>query len=254
MEKRSALFWVDYTTLWYAVAMISRALLSLVLLGGVALNASVIGTLAFANCAAGGVSVSSTTIDFFNPLGGLTHNGCIVAGPSTLTFAGGGGSVPPGEFGTINDLGFDPLPVSAAGFIQFAGVAFNLASLGPGSANTICPNIFATGDPSCSVFAGSPFILTPTPTGITVTLAARGTASDGTSPDSTWIGSFTTQLPGITPFQIQQQVLAGQAITSTYSFELVATQPTAEVASMILMGTGLAVMAFLIRRRASQTI
>ena len=129
---------------------------------------------------AGGVTVGLTSVDWL-PTGLGTGTFLIGAG-TTLTSALG--SPVAGTTGTVLDLsGGTVLPV--ANFMTFTtvpGLAFDLGFLGPGSANTNCAGLAIGG--SCSVFAGSPFILTLTPTGTGVILAVGGIARDGTTPSN----------------------------------------------------------------------
>lgn len=232
---------------------------ALVVLAGVALvptaSAAVIGHLDFANCGGGGVVVNFATIDFYLPV--LGGNGCILAGGgTTITFAGPPGSISVGEAGTVNDLGFPPPGSGNLGFISFAGVAFNLLNIGPGVNNTSCSNTNNPNDPACSVFLGSPFILAPTSSGTSITLAVSGLATDATSSNSPWMGAFTTQIAGQTPLAIRNLIcgpgagctgVGGGSVNSTVSFDGVA--PIPEPISMALLGGGLIALAGLKRRQ-----
>ena len=205
------------------------------------------GSLTVANCStpgSDGVRVTATTIDFL-PL--LTGTGCIVTGASTnLTYAGGS-IVGGGVLGTVNDL-------PAGGPLQFLffpsnpTLNFTLLGLGPGDGNTTC---VATVGVNCSVFAGSPFILTTQAGGNTsVFLRAFGTVSDGTTPNSTWDGAFTVTLSGVTAAAVQTTILGGGSITSTDAgnFSITAIpEPT----TLALMGAGLFAFAVIGRRKRS---
>ena len=206
---------------------------------------------------AGSVTVGLNSIDWLPPVGGGTGTFLVGAG-STLTSALG--SPVAGSLGTVLDLsGASVLPI--ANFMTFSsvpGLAFDLSFVGPGSANTNCAGLPIGG--SCSVFVGSPFILTLTPTGTGVVFAVGGIARDGTTP-SNWIGNFTTPIAGTTPLQIQQifGCVAGQGaaactnpgatLNSTYAGQFVAT-PTAipEPNSIGLLGLGL-IGLFCIRKK-----
>jgi hypothetical protein len=194
---------------------------------------------------AGGVTVGLNSLDWL-PTGGGTGTFLVGAG-TTLTSAVG--SPAAGSAGTVLDLsGGTVLPL--ANFMTFAtapGLAFDLGFLGPGSANTNCAGLPIGG--SCSVFVGSPFILTLTPTGTAVVLAVGGIARDGTTP-SNWSGNFTTTISNQTPLQIQATFgcAAGQGpaactnptatIGSTFAGEFTAT-PVPEPNSIGLLGLGL---------------
>ena len=145
------------------------------------------------------MTVGINFIDWSPPVGG-TNGSFVVGGGTTLTSASGTPAV--GSTGFIVDLNpGNPLPVS--NFMTFAsvpGLAFDLSTVGPGSANTNCAGL-AVGR-SCSIFAGSPIILIFTGNGTAVVLSAAGIARDGTT-NSNWAGNFTTQITGTTPQGIQ---------------------------------------------------
>lgn len=159
---------------------------------------------------AGGVEVSLTEIDWILPDGG-GYGDFLVAIGSTLTSAAGTPAV--GSTGRFLDLNVaNPLPIS--GFVTFntvAGLTFDLLTLGPGSPNTNCAAVVVVGQ-SCSVFVGSPFSLTLTSEGVSVSLGLSGIAKDGTAPDSSWIGTLSTNIialstvpsgNNVTPLDIQ---------------------------------------------------
>jgi hypothetical protein len=212
-------------------------------------SASVVGQLDITNCTGGGVTVTATTIDWL-PAGG--GSGCIMTGsPTSVSFSGG--TLSPGTTGTILDL-TAPTTFPVVNFMTFTGATglhFDLSSLGPGPTNTVCSALFDPNQPACAAVAGSPFILAPTATGTSVTLSARGTAGDSSSVTSTWIGAFTTQISGVTPAQIQANILRGGAETSTYSGDFrVQVVPEPATLGTMLLG-GLLVAAGYIRRRSS---
>jgi len=209
--------------------------------------ATAIGPLNVANCAGGGVTVNATSITW-SPTGTVAGTGCIDTGIGTnVTYSGG--TLGAGVAGNIKNL-------TAGGgitdqFMTFTGstLDFVLTGLGPGSANLNCSGL-AIGA-SCSVFAGSPFLLTNLGGGNTaVGLSANGTVTDG-GVTSFWKGAFTTQL-NLDASTIQADILAGQSISSTHSGQfIVSTVPEPTTLSMLLLG-GVALIGSKLRRRKSR--
>ena len=202
----------------------------------VAADATPIGNVSIANCSGGGVTVTATTI-IWTPatLGGTA--GCINSGIGT-NITSAAGNLSSGATGNILNL-TGGLPV--ANFVTFAstpGLHFDLTGLGPGSGNLACGALLV--GQSCSAAAGSPFILTLAAGGnSSVSLAANGIAGDGVTPNSTWSGTFTTQV-NMTPAQIQLAIGGGGSISSTYSttLNLVAGSTTPEPGSSVLLSLG----------------
>jgi hypothetical protein len=141
--------------------------------------------------------VGGTTVRFDGcPTGTLGTAGCL-APNENLTVAG---------FTTST-----PLPL--ANFITFAGngsshkpLSFNVESIDPGLTNTNCQTL-SIGQ-SCSLYSGSPIILTAVPGGTSLGLSFHGHATDGTA-SAPYTGAFSSFLTGtqngvtLTPAGIQ---------------------------------------------------
>ena len=210
--------------------------------------ATAIGPLNVANCAGGGITVSATTITWA-PVGTATGTGCIDTGIGTNVTYSGGQTLGAGVTGSIKNLPAGGLPVDQ--FMTFTGstLDFVLSSLGPGSSNTNCSGL-AIGA-SCSVFAGSPFLLTNLGGGTTaIGLTATGTVTDG-GVTTSWTGAFTTQL-NLYAATIQMDINNGDTISSTHSGQFVVSSvPEPNTVTMLFLG-GLALMGTKLRRRKTR--
>jgi hypothetical protein len=220
----------------------AMAALSVFTVSGPLANATPTGHLDINNCIGGGVTVTATVIDWIPPTD--AGNGCIDTGVGT-NVSYSTGTLTAGAAGTILDLNAATTVLPLANFMTFAtapGLSFSLSALGPGAASTTCVGLAV--NQSCSVFAGSPFVLTATSNGGTaVRLDATGRAIDSTG-SSIWSGSFTTQISNMTPAQIQATILAGGSVTSTHSgdFSLTTVPEPTTIGSMafglLLIGAG----------------
>jgi len=205
----------------------------------------------------GSVTVSATS---------LTWQGfAIVNGISTLTYDGGT-LVPGGTDVTLKNLpGTLPIPIDM--FMTFVGIPsldFTLQTAGPGSSNTDCSaaGLFSHGG-DCSAFAGVPIVLSQATNGTLVALGVSGIVTDGTTPISTWTGEFSETITSLgniispTPLQVQQffggpGAPNNNTLNSTYSGTFVvriANTPEPSTMGMVLMGSGLVLVAALRRRR-----
>ncbi len=211
-------------------------------------KADVAGIINVSNCvgAGNGMTLTATTIDFTLPVGG--GNGCTETTTGTSITYTGGGPLTSTVTGLVKDLSVPSGTV--LDFMTFTGnpnLHFDLTSLGPGVANTNCASLFV----ECSPSPGSPFVLTGTPSGTSLSLSASGVARDASGHSSTWFGSFSTQFPGVTAASIQTTLNGGGTISSTYSgsFTVTAASQVPEPTTILLLGTGLAGIAAKVRKR-----
>lgn len=236
-------------------------------------SATIIGDLKTGS--GGQVSVTLTTITFLpdssaNPSGGPWN--AEVASGTNITFFGCTGTLGsagcldngtngPNEGMVIQALNSATTILPLDDFFTFAGngidgatqthvvLDYTLGAIGPGNANTNCAGL-SVGQ-SCSVFAGSPIVLTLVNNGgvlgTQVSLGLSGTASDGHG-TSNWNGSFQSPIASITPAQIQlffcpsgtcttADFASGRAETSSQSGDFNASVvPEPATLSMFLLG------------------
>jgi len=194
---------------------------------GTMIGASVNGTLAIGS--GGVVTVSLTSIYFGpDPSSNPPGNGipaapwdAEVATATALSFSGCGGvlgsagcldSAPfaPNEAVEINhDMALTPETILPEdGFLLFAGngithanLDYTLFQIGAGSSNTNCAGLEQF--QSCSVYQGYPIIMTLEGTGTTATLNLAGLVTDSTGASRRWVGTFSSTLSNITPYQLQ---------------------------------------------------
>jgi PEP-CTERM motif-containing protein len=175
--------------------------------------------------------------------------GCIDTGAGTNVVTSGG-TLSPGLTGQIKNLTFGGGAVAAFLVIPSAvGFDFTLTGLGPGSSNTACGGL-SLGQ-SCSIAAGSPFVLTSLGSNTVLSFGAFGTVADSTG-TSTWSGLFTSQF-NMSAATIQTTLLGDGSITSTYSGQFSVTSDTSSVpepAILSLLGLGLVGLGVLRRKKA----
>jgi hypothetical protein len=188
-----------------------RALAPIAILAGGSLlvsnaSASVINTLLSGST--GNITISLSSVIFNNDPAALPSGTCTtslgrgcnsdVAAGSTLSFIGGPLTTGEGIYINNNDLTLSaPSASDANQFLTFAAhpnLVFSMAVIGPGSANTNCATANSNGL-SCSVFAGSPIILTYANGNTFIGLGVAGRASDtgvgGLATGSTYSGGFS---------------------------------------------------------------
>jgi len=201
-------------------------------------SASVINTLLTGSTGTVTVTIGSV---FFNndpaalPLGTCTTTllkGCNsdVATNTTLAFTGAPLGVQEGIYINNNDLTAGASPADMQTFLTFASHAnlvFSESVIGPGSSNTNCATTNSNSASPCSVFAGSPIILSYLNGQTVASLSMSGRASDagvgGLATASTYFGSFSetiTSLPNgmaPTPNDVQQYFCPGGVCDPTKS-------------------------------------
>jgi hypothetical protein len=205
------------------------------------------GFLNLTNGLGGGALFTATSVDWVPPVG--QPNGSLATGLGTnVTFTGG--PLGPAVLGSVLDLSF--ATPSLSGFMTFTGfpaLAFDLSSVGPGMANTNCAGL-SLGQ-SCSPSSGSPYLLTATSVGTTLTLSVGGVARDVLDGNSTWSGEFTSQF-GLTPAQLQSSLLGGGALANTYSGSFTASSvPEPSSWLLLVAGVGAAGARHWVRARRS---
>lgn len=207
----------------------------------------------------GTLTVSATALTFTpNDTSGFSTE---VASGTNLTFAGcssgvlgSSGCLSQGEGvdinggATISSLG----PITD--FLTFqnhSSLVYSLSGYEAGSSNANCAAL--TVGESCSVFVGSPVVLTLESGGNTAAeLGVFGTVADGSGPASNWTGLFTATVNHETPADLQAIISKGGAITHTHSGDFTVTSVTPEPRLISLGAFGALFFAFLIQRRRRQ--
>ena len=190
----------------------------------------------------GTVTVTSSGITFTenNTEGG---GSTAVGVGTTVTFSGG--SLTPGDpIDIAGGTTITPASLPVTDFMTFPNeptLSVTLDSVGPGSSNTDCSGL-TTGQSCSPLIDGtivSPIILTytgpgtegaaPGDVGTTALLTVSGTASDGTTPDSTFNGHFSASLADETPQQLADlfNTPDGASFTTTYAGAFTVTSPSA---------------------------
>jgi hypothetical protein len=234
-------------------SIIMRAVFAALFLVTVA-SASVMGNL---DIGSGGMITVTITSATFSPDPSSTPAGppwdAEVAVGTSLTFTGSP---------LLTTEGVDissPLTAASVGennFLTFAAhplLVYSLLGIGPGSSNTNCAAAVNVGD-SCSVFAGSPIILTRTSNGTSASFSVNGKASDtgaaGLATASTYNGTLSEPLVqplpnGLapTPANIQAYFCPGgvcdqtKSISTPFSGNFFATTvPEPQTTALVLGG------------------
>jgi len=228
-------------------------------------SANIIGSLAVGS--SGSVTVTATSITWnpdvsSQPIHGAPWNMDVASSvggvASALTFAGCTTGVlnDPGCLGLAEGVDVGALTIggpSPSPFITFecnapgvagcggageppvhADLVFSISSAGPGSSTAPCTTSIPLGD-SCSVFPGSPVLLTDTASGTVASLSVFGTVTDGVS-TSDYSGTFSATLTGLTPFQVQQEFNQNGSFSTSSSGTFVVTAVTPEPGTLTLIG------------------
>ncbi len=234
-------------------SIIMRAVVAALFLVTVA-SASVIGNL---DIGSGGMITVTITSATFSPDPSSTPAGppwdAEVAVGTNLTFTGG-------PLATTEGVDVSsPLTAASIGennFLTFAAhpnLVYSLLGIGPGSSNTNCAAVVNVGD-SCSVFAGSPIVLTLTATGTSANFSVNGKASDtgaaGLASGSFYSGSLSEPLvqplpngKAPTPVNIQAYFCPGGVCDQTKSISVpfsgnffATTVPEPQTTALVLGG------------------
>lgn len=195
---------------------------------------------------------------------GFNATGEVAAG-TNLTFVGGPLNVTEGI--NIQPVTGAPVP-SFMTFAVHPALVFSLAAVGAGSANTNCATVTQVGD-SCSVFAGSPVVLTlqsnnSTSAAFTVSGKASDAGTVGLPGGSNYSGQFSATLTAAlptglapTPANLQAYFCPGgvcnpnTALTTPYSGTFT-TSAVPEPSAMGLVGFGLLCACYAFRGKKSE--
>lgn len=190
-------------------ARILAKVASITLLTAACGSATVIGNLFTGS--SGTVTVSLNSVIFNNDPAAIGGGNSDVATGTNLAFAGCSGALnSPGCLQTQEGITvlspFTAASVPSNNFLTFAAhpqLVFSVTGVGPGSGNTNCATAVNPGD-SCSVFAGSPILLTVlSSTSTLASLAVQGKASDtgqaGLPTGTNYNGGFSQTLTNLLP-------------------------------------------------------
>jgi hypothetical protein len=201
---------------------------------------------------------TATHLSFSGCNGVLGSAGCLDSGPFAAA-----------EAVTINHdvalttstlLPVDGFLLFAGNTLTHAGLDYTLTALGAGSSNTNCAALSQF--QSCSVWLGSPVVLTMLGQDTNATLSLSGTVNDSTrGPATPWVGSFSTTFTGLTPGDVQRiycpsgtctpadfarGTTIGTSVAGTFQADVVPEVP--EPGTFAVLGVGLVAIGYRLRK------
>lgn len=244
------------------------AVLCAVLAVSPTLSAAPIGTISFGIVPTGGATGSATLIDWYPPVGGTWGNAS--TGGGSVTYNGGtitGGTNPYARIADLPAIALGSLPFT--NFIQFYVSSSLPPADGSGAVMTFPMwSITAVGAPAavdcstnpgpnipCSIYGvplgpgtyDSPLVLTQDNFGGTDVRLSLVLLGEDSSGSIVWTGLATANVPGVTPFTIDQQITSGQTV-NVQSWSLAITS-IPEPSSITMALLGFAMVGFGVIRR-----